>query len=35
VENKRVGDTVQLTVLRDRKRLVVPVRLEAPPNNRF
>ncbi len=31
IENKRVGDTVRLTVFRARRRLELPVRLEARP----
>ena len=35
VENKRVGDTVKVTVFRGKKRLDVSVQLEARPGNRF
>ncbi len=34
IENHRVGDTVRLTIFRQRRRLEVPVRLEARPESR-
>jgi S1-C subfamily serine protease len=35
VENKRVGETVKVTVFRGSKRLDVSVQLQARPGNRF